>query len=204
MEEKFLENRDHGIYINKPITYKKFTCKDCNQKKKEYECCDKDDDREPKEINNLGYIEVSIAYKYPIYITTPTMVSPFGFNKDSNSITLQFTNITTDSTMKSFYDLIQDFELSQMNYIGLEEDEMDLYLSQIRHDKHMKYDPNLIVKIPFKGNSYDIDIRNKGSPCSITNVYKWSKMKCDIYIDKIWKFNGKYVCKWKVKKILLV
>lgn len=204
MEEKFLENRDHGIYINKSLTYKKYMCKDCNQKKKEYECCDKDDDREPKEINNLGYIEVSIGYKYPIYITTPTMVCPFGFNKDSNTITLQFTNIKTDSSMKSFYDLIQNFELSQMEYIGLEEEEIDLYLSQIRHDKNMKYDPNLIVKIPFKGNSYDVDIRNKDSPCSITNVYKWTKMKCDIYIDKIWKFNGKYVCKWKVKKILIV
>ena len=29
------------------------------------------------------------------------------------------------------------------------------------------------------------------------------KLKCDIYIDKIWKFNGKYVCKWKVKNILI-
>ena len=204
MERKFLENRDHGIYNGKPITYSKYKCKDCNQKKKEYECCEKEDDRDPKDISNLGYIEVSVGYKYPIYITTPTMVSPFGFNKDSNTITLQFTNIKTDSTMRSFYDFIQELELNQMNYIGLEEDEIDLYLSQIRHDKNMKYDPNLIVKIPFKGNSYDVDIRNKDSPCSITNVYKFSKMKCDIYIDKIWKFNGKYVCKWKVKKILLV
>lgn len=204
MEGKFLENRHHNMYIDKPITYRKYICKDCTQKKKEYECCRADDEREPKEINNLGYIEVSISYKYPIYITTPIMVCPFGFNKESNSITLQFTNIKTDSTMKSFYDLIQDFELNQMNYIGLNEDEMDLYLSQIRHDKKMKYDPNLIVKVPFRGNSYDVDIRNKDSACSITNVYKFSKMKCDIYIDKIWKFNGKYVCKWKVKKILIV
>ena len=81
---------------------------------------------------------------------------------------------------------------------------MDKYLSQIRQDKDMKYDPNLIVKIPFRGNSYDVDIRNKDSPCSITNIYRFSKMKCDIYIDKIWKFNGKYICKWKVKKIEII
>lgn len=204
MEKKFLENRNHNMYIDKPVTYKKFLCKDCTQKKKEYECCDGDDDRDPHEISNLGYIEITIGYKYPIYITTPTMVCPFGFNKNSNTIALQFTNIKTDSTMKCFYDLIQELELNQMNYIGLEADQIELYLSQIKHDKDMKYDPNLIVKIPFRGNKYDVEIRNKDSPCSITNVYKFSKMKCDIYIDKIWKYNGKYVCKWKVKKILLV
>ena len=32
---------------------------------------------------------------------------------------------------------------------------------------------------------------------------KFSKIFYDIYIDKIWKFNEKYICKWKVKKIQL-
>ena len=51
---------------------------------------------------------------------------------------------------------------------------------------------------------FNIDIRNKDRECSIQNIYNFSKMKCDIYIDKIWKYNEKYVCKWKVKKILIV
>ena len=29
-------------------------------------------------------------------------------------------------------------------------------------------------------------------------------MQCDIYIDKIWKFNDVYYCKWKARKIYLV
>ena len=132
------------------------------------------------------------------------MIAPFGFNKNSNQIYIQFTNIRTDSEVNSFYNFIQELEMKQMKYIGLEEDDADLYLSQIRHDKNGKYDPNLIIKVPFSKNKYDIDIKNKdGEECSISTIFNFSKMQCDIYIDKIWKFNEKYVCKWKVKKIQL-
>ena len=37
---------------------------------------------------------------------------------------------------------------------------------------------------------------------AVTNIFKFSKLASSIYIDNIWFFNGKYVCKWKVKKIL--
>ena len=132
------------------------------------------------------------------------MIAPFGFNKNSNQIYIQFTNIRTDSEVNSFYNFIQELEMKQMKYIGLEEDDADLYLSQIRHDKNGKYDPNLIIKVPFSKNKYDVDIKNKdGEECSISTIFNFSKMQCDIYIDKIWKFNEKYVCKWKVKKIQL-
>ena len=132
------------------------------------------------------------------------MISPFGFNKDNGTIYLQFTNVKDDSEMNSFYNFIQEIEMKQMEYIGLNEKDVDLYLSQIRYDKEDRYDPNLIVKIPFSNNKYDIDIINKHGIASITNIYKFSKMQCDIYIDKIWKFNERYVCKWKVSKIALL
>lgn len=201
MEKGFLLNRNHNYYFDKTITYKNYICKDCSQKKKEYEVC-KDKDCEPKEIQNLGYIEISLG-KYPIILTTPIMVCPFGFNKGTNILTLQFTNFKTDPEMNSFLKFIKELELQQMQYIGLDEDESDLYLSQIKVDDKMRYDPNLLLKVPFKNNGYDVSIRSKGSSISVTNIYKWTKLKCDIYIDKIWRFNGKYVCKWKVKNILI-
>ena len=201
MEKGFLLNRNHNFYLEKELTYKKYICKDCSQKKKEYESC-KEDGCDPKTIPNLGYIEVSLG-KQPIVLTTPLMVCPFGFNKGTNTLTLQFTNFKTDPEMNSFIRFIKELELEQMQYIGLDEDESDLYLSQIKVDDKMKYDPNLILKVPFKNNGYDVNIRSKGSSISVTNIYKWTKLKCDIYIDKIWKFNGKYVCKWKVKNILI-
>ena len=83
-KEKFLENRHYNIYKDKPITYKKFICKDCTQNKKEYEYYNQDEE-DPVNINNLGYIEV-FSGKYPIYVTTPTMVCPFGFNRENNQL----------------------------------------------------------------------------------------------------------------------
>jgi len=201
MEKGFLLNRNHNYYFGKDITYKNYICKDCSQKKKEYEIC-KEDGCDPKTISNLGYIEVGIG-RQQIVLTTPLMVCPFGFNKGTNTLTLQFTNYKTDPEMNSFLKFIKELELKQMHYIGLEEDESDLYLSQIKVDGKMKYDPNFLLKVPFKNNGYDVSIKNKGSSVSVTNIFKWTKLKCDIYIDKIWKFNGKYVCKWKVKNILI-
>lgn len=200
MEGKFLSNLHHNLFESKPLQFNKFVCKDCTQKKKEFEY--DGSKRIPKEIPNLGYVEISMG-EYRIMVTTPTMVCPFGFNRSNNQMALQFTNVKTDSEMNSFFNFIQALEMKQMQYLGFDEDDADLYLSQIRHDKNGKYDPNLIVKVPFSKNKYDVDIRNQDGECSISNLYKFSKMQCDIYIDNIWKFNEKYVCKWKVKKILL-
>ena len=53
--------------------------------------------------------------------------------------------------------------------------------------------------------SYDIDIfSDEYDTCNIRNLNNFTKMKCDIYIDKIWKFNEKFICKWKAKVIYLV
>ena len=161
MEKEFLLNRNHNFYLEKKFTYKKYICKDCSQKKKEYEIC-KEDECDPKMISNLGYIEVSLG-KQPIVLTTPLMVCPFGFNKGTNTLTLQFTNFKTDPEMNSFIRFIKELELEQMQYIGLDEDESDLYLSQIKVDDKMKYDQNLILKVPFKNNGYDVNIRSRGS-----------------------------------------
>jgi len=200
----FLKNQHHNLFEKHPLKFNNFVCKDCSAKKKEFVYQEGGDEESyPKDILNLGYIEVSMG-KFPIYVTTPIMVAPFGFNRQTNQIYLQFTNVRTDSEVNSFYNFIQNLEMQQMEYLGLDEDDADLYISQIRHDKNGKYDPNLIIKVPFSKNKYDIDIHNsEGEECSISNIFKFSKMQCDIYIDKIWKFNEKYICKWKVKKIQL-
>ncbi len=199
---KFLKNNDHNFYNGGPLTFELHTCEDCTQKSKKYNK-EKKGDRIPKEIINLGYIDIS--YKgYRVNVRTPMMVCPFGFNKNSNSLNLQFTNYKTDSEMNSFFNFVQALEHKQMEYLGLNDDDVDLYLPQIRYDKKGKYDPNLLIKVPFRDNSYNVDIKTKDSSVSVTNIFKFSKLKCDIYIDKIWKFNDKYVCKWKVERILII
>ena len=133
--ENFLVNKHHNLFSNKQLSYKLFLCKDCTKKKKEY--IQHETDHKPCNILNLGYIGITCG-KYPIMITTPTMICPFGFNSQNQNLTLQFTNIKDDSEMKSFYDFIQELELNQMQYLGLTEDTADLYLTQIRQDKEEK------------------------------------------------------------------
>lgn len=202
-KETFLKNIHHDLHGKYPLNFAIHVCKDCTAKKKEY-VKEKLADRIPKDILNLGNIDV-YAGRNPIYITTPRMKCLFGFDKRTNQMCLQFTDFKTDMVMRSFYDYIERLELEQMKYIGLDENTCDLYNSQIRQDKDEKYDPYLLVKVPFKNNRYMIDICDKeSSACSVTNIYNFTDMQCDIFIDKIWKFNDNYICKWKVKRILLV
>ena len=104
-------------------------------------------------------------------ITTPTMVCPFGFNKSTGQLTLQFTNVKTDTEMNSFFNFIQRFEFEQMKYLGLTDEDSELYISQIKFDKKERYDPNLSVKVPFYGNRYDVDIYSEDSISSPVDIH---------------------------------
>jgi hypothetical protein len=194
-----LKHIDHGTYVIDKINYINHVCKNPNVKKKEYEI----DKSNVNVVDNekIAYIQL-MYYKNPtLYITTPKMFCPFGFNCKTNLMNLQFTNYKEDENMNSFFEFIKNIEFSNMNYIGLTEENCDLYSSQIQYDKNGKYDPTLIVKLPFVYNKYTVDIYNDNFPITIQNIQKFSNMKCDIYIDKIWKYNDKFICKWKAKNI---
>ena len=205
MNQSFLNNLHHNLYQGDPLNYQINICKDCTAKKKEYiKDTTKNKNKIPKDILNLGNIDVYCGGR-SVKITTPTMLCLFGFDKKTHQLCLQFSDVKTNSEMRSFYDFMQDLELQQIKYIGLNEDTCHCYNSQIRQDKDEKYDPYLLVKVPFKDNRYNIEVCDKDlSQISVTNLYRFTKVKCDIYIDKIWKYNETYICKWKVNKVLLV
>ena len=71
------------------------------------------------------------------------------------------------------------------------------------YDKKGVYDPTLYIKLPFNYNKYEVDIYNDRFPITILGIQKYMTMTCDIYIDKIWKFNDRYICKWKVRNIFV-
>ena len=198
-----LKNITHDLYKVDQIKYTKYLIKDCSVKKKDY-VLDKSKEN-AVDIKNIGY--VSLYYnQYPlIYVTTPVMVCLFGLDKRTKQMSLQFTNLESDSEMKSFFDFIENIEVNNMKNLGIDEDNYDKYINQIRYDKDRKYDPNLSVKVPFVNNRYDIDIYSDDySLINIENICNFTKMKCDIYIDKIWKWNDVFTCKWKAKVIHLV
>jgi hypothetical protein len=197
-----IRNISYDLYNIENIKYSKYLIKDCSAKKKEFV---QDKSKEPAiNIKNIGYISLYYNQNPLIYVTTPVMVCLFGMKNQIMS--LQFTNLKTDKSMESFFNFIKNIELNNMINLGItDEENADKYNSQIRYDKDGKYDPNLVVKVPFVKNCYDIDIYSDDyDTCNIKNLNNFTKMKCDIYIDKIWKFNEQFICKWKAKVIYLV
>ena len=197
-----LKNIHFDLYKIEDIKYSKYLIKDCTAKKKEF-IPDKSDE-DAINIKNIGYIGLYYRGNPIIYVTTPVMVCLFGMKNQLMS--LQFANLKTDSMMKSFFKFIEDIELNNMINLGItDEKDSGKYISQIRYDKDGKYDPNLSVKVPFVKNCYDVDIySDEYDTCNIRNLNNFTKMKCDIYIDKMWKYNEQFICKWKAKVIYLV
>jgi len=180
-----------------------YSCTNVNAKKKEFVKCLTD----PKTDLKYCYSQLFYRKKTQFVVTTPIMVCPFGISSQGNSFSmcLQFTNNTSDPDMNNFYKFIQQCEYKQMELLGLQEGEEDLFISQIKHDKKGKYDPNLQVKIPFSYNKFQCDIYSDDyAGVGIMNISKFCKVQCDIYLDKIWKYNDQYISKWKTKMIHLM
>ena len=194
-----LKHIDQEKYIVDQIQYINYNLKNPNVQEKEYI----QDDSIAVKNEKLSYIQIMYNRNPIIYITTPKMFCPFGLNKNTNIMNLQFTNLKTDVHMKSFFEFIKNIEFQQMAHIGLTEENIDIYKSQIQYDKNGIYDPTLVTKLPFNYNKYEVDIFSDKFPITILNIQKYMNMTCDIYIDKIWKFNDQYICKWKVRNIFV-
>lgn len=185
------------------------SCTNVNAKKKEFIECDSDP------MSDLKYCYSQLYYfgTPQFVVTTPIMKTPFGIGglqdkggfRHNFHLYLQFTNYKTDKDMKRFYNFIQECEYRQMELLGLTEQEAGLFSSQIKYDKQKQYDPNLATKIPFSYNQFQCDIYSDSySAVSIMDVKKFSRVQCDIYLDKIWKYNDNYISKWKIKMIHLM
>jgi len=166
--------------------------------------------KEKKEICNhpcFGYTQIHLGKNPILIVTTPVMKCLFGIRQshgDNFAMNLQFSNLVEDLEMQSFYEFIEKLELLLMKQMGLEE-ENNVFISQIKHDKKGKYEPNLSVKVPFQYNKFQTDIYSDHSSfVSLLNIQSFTMMKCDIYLDKLWKINDTFHCKWKCKAIHLV
>ena len=159
-----------------------------------------------KDHLKFGYIQIYYL-KFPyLYVTTPPMKCLFGIqnNNGSFNMSLQFTNLKEDETMKSFYDFIQAVEFECMKNIGLTMEDADNFISQIKQDKKGIYDPNLSVKLPFSYNKFQVEIySDEYDTVNLFQIQKFTPMQCDLFIDKIWRINNKFYAKWKCKMIKL-
>ena len=197
-----LKNIHHDKYKVDDIQYANLLWEDCTKKK---EVIPDKSRKFAVDLKNIAYTSVYYNGTPMIYVTTPVMTCLWGMNKQTKQLSLQFTDLETDSSMKSFYNFIKNIEIHNMQNLGITEDNMDEYGTQIRVDKSGKYEPNLSVKVPFVENRYEIEVFNdEKENINIYNINNFVKMRCDIYIDKIWKYNDIFYCKWKARKIYLV
>ena len=99
--DSFLSNRHPDIYKGKGITYRKYVVIDSSQKNKEY--IEDDSDRLPKDIEECRFYRY-FSGKYRINVTTFNGVSIW-FQQTSHTMSLQFTNLKTNSRCRAFMSL---------------------------------------------------------------------------------------------------
>lgn len=143
----------------------------------------------------LKNVKNSWLLSEPIKVRTPKMYIPFGLEKYYNNylLKLQFRNIKTDPDIKEFYDFIVQIEQKLKDLLNEE------FSSSITHSE--KYDPIVVMKLPQQYNKFICDAFKDSAPFSIFDIEKGSYCICDIIIDSIWKFKGKYYYKIKIKTI---
>lgn len=192
------------------LAYVPYLCEDMSVKhsEKTYRKAVKNEKNRIKDNKKFGYIQIMLGRNPVVKVTTPVMKCLFGVKQtqgDNFNMSLQFTNLQQDNNMMGFFELIQGLEYNMMNNLGLTEEDSNRFISQIKYDKQRKYDPNLSVKLPFSCNKFDTELYSKHSSIvSLFNINNFTNMQCDIYIDKIWKINDTFHCKWKCSCIHLV
>jgi hypothetical protein len=185
-----------------------FLCEDMSVKKVSDRTYAKTKESCIKDHPCYGYLQLNYQKNPFLYVTTPPMKCLFGIQKhgfNQFQMSLQFTDLETDPTMKSFYDFIETTEFECMRHLGLTENEGDRLISQIKRDKQKKYEPNLSVKIPFRYNRFETDIYSEHSATvNLLQVPSFALVQCDIYLDKVWKMNDSFHGKWKCRVIHLL
>ena len=187
------------------ISYSPYLCEDMSvkQSEKKYKKCKKCIKNDPK----FGYIQLNYLNNPQVVVTTPKMKCLFGIqgNNGNFNMSLQFTNLKEDKDMKAFYGFIQRVEFEIMKNIGLDVEDADRYISQIKYDKKEIYEPNLSVKVPFNYNKFQTDIySNNYSAVNLFQIQNFTNIQCDLYLDKVWRINGKFYAKWKCSTIHLL
>ena len=136
-----------------------------------------------------------------IEIVTPILYLPFGLDKDKNdniqlNLQLRRTNcMKHNKELKLFLEFFQSLEKIICDKYKL------LIKSNIKISD--KYDPILQTKIVQSKNGVLTEVFKDKENFTIYKVKKGDRMKCIIFLDKIWIFNETLFYKIKLKKIFV-
>ena len=132
---------------------------------------------------------------------SPIMYMPFEIEEYRNnySLNLQFRNIDSNPALEDFLDFIQRLENKLKSLLKIDESE---FTSQLRFNK--KYDPILFTKFIYKYNKIDCNVIDSNDvPLNIFEIGKNHNVQVKLLLDKVWKFNGKYSYKLKIRELKL-
>ena len=132
---------------------------------------------------------------------SPIMYMPFEIEEYRNnySLNLQFRNIDSNPDLEDFLDFIQRLENKLKSLLKIDESE---FTSQLRFNK--KYDPILFTKFIYKYNKIDCNVIDSNDvPLNIFEIGKNHNVQVNLLLDKVWKFNGKYSYKLKIRELKL-
>jgi hypothetical protein len=133
---------------------------------------------------------------------SPIMYMPFEIEEYRNnySLNLQFRNIDSNPDLEDFLDFIQRLENKIKSVLKIDESE---FTSQLRFNK--KYDPILFTKFIYKYNKIDCNVIDSNDvPLNIFEIGKNHNVQVKLLLDKVWKFNGKYSYKLKIRELKIL
>lgn len=128
-------------------------------------------------------------------LETPLIKIPFGVEKVFNNEIIKL-ELPKD---KVFSQLILNIEKRLCEILGIDE-----INSQIIKSTKPMFGDLLITKIVKYKDQMKIDIDRNDNIETVSNIKKGDKGIATLEIDKLWKYNGKYTYKIKVKHLALL
>lgn len=130
-----------------------------------------------------------------LIIKTPMIKIPFGVEKVYNNHIVKL-ELPRD---KIFSQLILNIEKKLCEILGI-----DKINSQIIKSKKLMFGDLLITKIVKYKDQMKIDVDRNNNIETVSNIKKGDKGIATLEIDKLWKYDGKYTYKIKLKHLALL
>ena len=145
---------------------------------------------------NSNFINIKYLGK-PITFFTPEVYVPFGIENQYNNYLFKIQLDLTKKNNLNLYNFIIKLEEKINEYIN------DNIKSQVRVSK--KYRPLLTCKIPYSYGKIQCNIKNiNNENLNIFKLDKTLRMKCQLVIDKIYKFKDSFYYKIKTNEIIII
>ena len=149
-------------------------------------------------LKKKKFIEIFNDKNEIITIKTPILKCPFGLEEEYKKflVKLELTNYENDLEINNFFKQMISLEEDVKKF--MEKEEL-FYNDIIRYSD--KFDPLIKFYLPFRYDKFEVDFYKNKSLTTSKEITKGCKLKLELNVLSIWKFQNKYGINFKVKKI---